>query len=187
MLAYSQQLATTFAATTTVLSLLSAIVTTTLGLSIARYDQRFLLPEIGGAMIGLGGCLMHFIGMQAYEPAGLVYFDADFMRESIVIGGLLGSLAVSILTRVSSPNSKRLAAGLLVLCILGLHFVAMAGITVTPYAVAGSVGVPRDALAAAVFVVSGIVIGAGFFANSIDRRNNLLASRRLTSPLTMIH
>src|SRR5450631_2685424 len=77
MLAYSQQLATTFAATTTILSLLGAIITTMAGLAIARHDQRFWLPEIGGAIIGLGGCLMHFIGMQAYEPAGLVYFDAN--------------------------------------------------------------------------------------------------------------
>jgi diguanylate cyclase (GGDEF)-like protein len=179
MLAYSQQLPTTFAAPATVLSLLCAILTTTVGLTVARQDQRFWLPEMGGAIVGLGGCLMHFIGMQAYDPSGLVYFDADFTRMSIVVGGLVGSLTFSVLVRLPSPSSTRLATGLLVLCILGLHFIAMAGITITPYAVAASAGLPRDALGVGVFVVSCLVIGVGFLASSIDRRNGLRASHEV--------
>lgn len=175
MLAYSQQLATTFAAPTTVLSLLCAILTTTAGLAIARQERRFWLPEIGGATIGLGGCVMHFLGMQAYEPAGLVYFDADFTRISIIMGVLVGSLVLSVLVRQPSPRSTRLATGLLVLCIVGLHFIAMAGVTITPYAVASSTGLPRDALGVGVFVVSVLVIGVGFLASAIDRRNSLRA------------
>lgn len=179
MLAYSQQLATTFAATTNVLSLLAAIFTTMAGIAVARQDQRFWFPEIGGAIIGLGGCLMHFIGMQAYDPAGLVYFDADFTRISAVIGVLMGGLALSALVRMPSTISKRLGVCLLVLCIIGLHFVAMAGVTITPYAVAGSEGIPRDILAVGVFVVSCLVIGVGSFANSIDQRNKLSANDRV--------
>jgi len=180
MLAYSQELAASFSAITTIMSLLSAIATTTVGVAIARYDRRFGLPEIGGAIIGLGGCLMHFIGMEAYEPAGLVYFDGGFSLASAAIGGLVGSLAIAVLARTPSANSKRLAAMLLVLCIVGLHFVAMAGITIVPYGTATSVGLSRDTLAAAVFVVSGLVIGVGFFANSIDQRNKLRASHDVT-------
>jgi diguanylate cyclase (GGDEF)-like protein len=176
MLAYSQQLAASFSAITTTLSLLSAIVTTMLGIAVARYDRRFGLPEIGGAIIGLGGCLMHFIGMEAYEPAGLVYFDAEFSRASIVIGGLMGSLTIAAMVRRPSANSKRLAAILLIVCILGLHFVAMAGVTIVPYGTSVSAGLSRDTLAAGVFVISGLVIGVGFFANSIDQRNKLRAS-----------
>jgi NO-binding membrane sensor protein with MHYT domain len=187
MLAYSQQLATTFAAAATVLSLLSAILTTAVGLTIARYGRRFCLPEMGGAIVGLGGCLMHFIGMQAYEPSGLVYFDTDFTRMSIAIGGLVGSLVFSVLVRMPPPNATRVATGLLVLCIVGLHFVAMAGVTITPYAIAGSAGVRRDAFAVGVFVVSCLVIGVGFLAHSIDRRNDLLPVIRLTLRRTMIH
>jgi diguanylate cyclase (GGDEF)-like protein len=176
MLAYSQQLATTFEAATTILSLLSAIVTTMLGIAIARYGRRFGGPEIGGAVIGLGGCLMHFIGMKAYEPAGLVYFDEDFARASVVIGGLVGSLAMSTLVRSASPNAKRFAAMLLVLCIVGLHFVAMSGVTIVPYGASAAAGLTRDTLAVGVFAIGCLVIGVGFFANSIDRRNRLRAS-----------
>jgi diguanylate cyclase len=179
MLAYSQQLPTTFAAPATVLSLVCAILTTTVGLTVARQDRRFWLPEMGGAIVGLGGCLMHFIGMQAYEPSGLVYFDADFTQMSIVIGGLVGSLAFSVLVRMPSPTSTRLATGLLVLCIVGLHFVAMAGVTITPYAVAASTGLQRDALGVGVFVVSCLVIGVGFLASSVDRRNSLRADHQV--------
>jgi len=191
MLAYSQQLAASFSAISTTLSLLSAIVTTMVGIAVARYDRRFGLPEIGGAIIGLGGCLMHFIGMKAYEPAGLVYFDGEFSRASIVIGGLLGSLAIAILVRMPFPNSKRVAAMLLVLCIVGLHFVAMAGVTIVPYATSASAGLSRDALAAGVFAISGLVIGVGFFANSIDQHNKLRASHDVTfashhDPLTAL-
>jgi diguanylate cyclase len=180
MLAYSQQLAASFSATTTILSLLSAIVTTMVGISVARYGWRFSFPEVGGAIIGLGGCLMHFIGMEAYEPAGLVFFDGEFSRVSILIGGLMGSLAIGVLVRVPSANSKRLAAILLVLCIVGLHFVAMAGLTIVPYGTSPSTGLSRDALAASVFVVSSLVIGVGFFANSIDQRHKLRTSRDVT-------
>jgi NO-binding membrane sensor protein with MHYT domain len=179
MLAYSQQLAATFAATTTVLSLLSAIISTTAGLAIARHSHRLLFPEIGGAIIGLGDCLMHFIGMQAYDPTGLVYYDEYFARMSIVIGGLAGGVALSILVRMPSATSKRLAVGVLVIGIMGLHFVAMAGVTVTPYATAASAGLPRDILAAGVFVVSCLVIGVGFFATSIERRSRLRANHQV--------
>jgi diguanylate cyclase (GGDEF)-like protein len=179
MLAYSQQLATTFEASITVLSLLCAILTTTVGVAIARHDRRFWLPEIGGAILGLGGSWMHFIGMQAYEPAGLVYFDADFTCMSIVMGALVGSLVFSVLVRQPSPRSIRVATGLLVLCIVALHFVAMAGVTITPYAVAASAGLPRDVLGVGVFVVSLLVIGVGLLASSIDRRSSLRASHEV--------
>lgn len=176
MLGYLQQFPATFAPSTTILSLLSAIMTTMAGLAIARHDQRFWFPEIGGAIIGLGGCLMHYIGMRAYEPAGLAYFDADFTRISIVIGGVFGSLIVSILVRMQSAKAKRLSAGMLVLCIVGLHFVAMAGVTIVPYDAATSSGLSRDWFAAGVFGVSFLVIGVGFFAISIDQRNQMRAS-----------
>ena len=179
MLAYSQQLPTTFAAPATVQSLLCAILTTAVGLTVALQDRRFWLPEMGGAIVGLGGCLMHFIGMQAYKPSGLVYFDADFTRMSILIGGLVGSLAFSVLIRMPSPTSTRLATGLLFVCIVGLHLVAMAGITITPYAVAASTGLQRDALGVGVFVVSCLVIGVGFLASLIDRRNGLRVSQEV--------
>jgi diguanylate cyclase len=175
MLAYSQQLAASFSATITILSLLSAIVTTMVGISIARYGRRFNFPEVGGAVIGLGGCLMHFIGMEAYEPVGLVFFDGEFSRASILIGGLMGSLTIAVLVRKPSANSKRLAAILLVCCILGLHFVAMAGVTIVPYGTSVTAGLSRDSLAVGVFVISGLVIGVGFFTNSIDQRNKLRA------------
>jgi diguanylate cyclase len=45
MLAYSQQLPATFAAATTILSLLSAIATTMVGIAVARHDRRFGCPE----------------------------------------------------------------------------------------------------------------------------------------------
>lgn len=176
MLAYSQQLTTTFEAATTILSLLSAIVTTMLGIAIARYGRRFGGPEIGGSVIGLGGCLMHFVGMKAYEPAGLVYFDADFARASVVIGGLVGSLAMSALVRSASRNAKPFAAMILVLCIVGLHFTAMSGVTLVPYAASTAEGLTRDTLAVGVFAIGCLVIGVGFFVNSIDRRNRLRAS-----------
>ena len=187
MLAYSQQLAASFSATTTILSLLSAIVATMIGISVARYGLRFSFPEVGGAIIGLGGCLMHFIGMEAYEPAGLVFFDGEFSRVSILVGGLMGSLTIAALARKPSVNSKRLAAILLVFCILGLHFVAMAGVTIVPDGTSASAGLSRDTLAAGVFVISSLVIGVGFFANSIDHRNKLRASHDVTSLPIMIH
>jgi diguanylate cyclase len=116
---------------------------------------------------------MHFVGMEAYEPAGLVYFDGSFSCASILIGASLGSLAISALVRSASPNSKRFSAILLVLCIVGLHFVAMSGVTIAPYGASPSTGVSRDTLAVGVFAVSCLVIGVGFFANSIDQRNKL--------------
>ncbi len=176
MLAYSQQLPATFAAATTTLSLLSAIATTMIGITVARYDRRLGCPETGGAIIGLGGCLMHFIGMKAYEPAGLVYFDESFAYASVAIGGLLGSLAVAALVRLASPNAKRLSAMLLAFCIVGLHFTAMSGVTMVPYGASASNGLPRDTLAVGVFAIGCLVIGVGFFANSIDRRNKLRAN-----------
>jgi diguanylate cyclase (GGDEF)-like protein len=180
MLAYSSQLAASFAASTTILSLLSAVGTTIAGILVARCDRRFGFPEIGGVIIGLGGCLMHFVGMQAYEPAGFVYFDREFSSASVVFGGLAGGLVTAILVRMHSANSKRIAVALLVICIVGLHFVAMTGVTIVPYGNPASAGLSRDMLAFGVFAISILVIGVGFFANSIDRRNKLRANHDVT-------
>jgi hypothetical protein len=71
------------------------------------------------------------------ELPALVLVDAVFICISIVIGRLARGLAFSVPERMPSPKSKRLGTSLTVLCIVGLHSVAMSGVTITPLASLG--------------------------------------------------
>lgn len=182
VLAYLQEIETAYAAPITMISLLSAIATTAVGLSVVRLGKRFLLPELGGALVGLGGSLMHFIGMLAYDPIGQISLDMEFVSWSIVFSGISGAITGTILVRRPFVASTYIGVGFLSFCIVGLHFIAMTAMEVVPDSTNAvfPTGLSRAALAVAVAIVSILVIGSSFFAYLIDGRNKHRSNEQIS-------
>jgi diguanylate cyclase (GGDEF)-like protein/PAS domain S-box-containing protein len=132
MLAFQPQLQAGYEPWRTVGSLLLAIAVMGVGCGIvvaARRRPAHLLA--GGLVIGLGIGSMHFTGMAAFQVAGHLVWDAQLHAASWALG--LGFAAAAMLAQRLPPLAARLAVpGLLVLAIAGLHFTAMAAVTVFP-------------------------------------------------------
>jgi PAS domain S-box-containing protein len=85
----------------------------------------------GGAVFALGIGSMHWQGMQAFHPQGLVAYDPGMVSASLALG-----LVLAVAAMIAFDAKIRLrqwgAAGLLTLAICSLHFIAMAAATITP-------------------------------------------------------
>ena len=131
MLAYEPGIAAGYAPGATVVSLLVAVLATTVGFvicSTARWSQA-----AGGAIIGAGIALMHYLGMGALIVPGTLEWDAGSVIASVAIGTSLAALAMIHYHKSSNPRrAPWSAAGLLTLAICGLHFTAMAAVTIIP-------------------------------------------------------
>lgn len=134
----------------TLLSLVSAIMTTGLGLTIAAYATRSLLIEAGGAIVGLGIALMHYLGMSAYQVQADMVWNTNYVIASLVLGAAFGALATN---RVARPHTRfcMYGGGVSLICAIALmHFTGMTALTVVPSA--GAVA-PVDVLHNGVMMV----------------------------------
>ena len=130
MLAFSPGLPTAYNITLTFLSLMAAILLTALGLAVATGSKR--RAWLGGAIVGGGIAAMHYIGMAAFEVEGRIIWDPLLVTASIVLGGLIGAMALAAGLRSASLKWKMLGAFLLTAAICGHHFTAMAAATILP-------------------------------------------------------
>ena len=183
VLAFLPELPANYEPVATLLSLLSAIASTSVGLLIASRTHRFPAPEMGGAIIGLGAGLMHSIGMRAYSVAGDLVLDFHYLAAALVVGVVLGALAMGVLVRATTLGREIAGITLLVCCIGALHFTAMAALTVIP-ALAGDVtarGFSSGIVALGIFMVGTLVTATGLVAYSIDRRSKARSLQDLHS------
>src|SRR5882724_1162621 len=109
----------------TVLSLLVAMVVTSLGLGFAVDRRSPWGPPLGGAVVGAGVAVMHYTGMGALELPGRVTLSSDLLLASIVAGVAFATAALMLATRRSDARSAAVAALLLALAIVSHHFIAM--------------------------------------------------------------
>ncbi|GJE15517.1 EAL domain-containing protein [Methylobacterium marchantiae] len=142
MLAFAPGIASGYDLGLTLLSLALAICTTGAGLALAIGMRGPMAPWIGGMVVGAGIAIMHFTGMAAYESAAHVVWERGIVLLSILVGTILGGSAVRVAV---SQGSRRIVgpALLLLAAICGLHFTAMAAVTLVPDA---SLDVPTSSI-----------------------------------------
>src|SRR5205814_4337566 len=112
-------------------SLLLAAMAAVAGFGMSVRGSRPMVAA-GGAVIGAGIGLMHFTGMQALVVPGALSWDPGLVLASLVIGLVLGPAALLAWHEVERRKAHWIAPGLLTLAICGLHFTAMAAVTVVP-------------------------------------------------------
>jgi len=159
----------------TILSLLLAVSSTALGLIVATSGVTRLAPAVGGSLVGLAIAAMHYIGMKAYHIAGLVSWDESYVLASVGLAALLAGLALHVALQMPGASSRYVAAGLLVLAIVSLHFTGMAAISVTPMLADGQLIDPSagQAMALAVAAVGLLIVGTGLASYLIDDQTRL--------------
>ena len=121
--------------------------------------------------MGLGIVSMHYMGMTALHASAHMVHAPPFVAGSIVVAIATSGLALWLANGRSGRPPLLLSATALGVAIAGMHYTAMAGVTIFPHAMPGS-GAPalsRDLLAIVVAVVAFLVSGIFLLALVPDR------------------
>jgi NO-binding membrane sensor protein with MHYT domain len=121
MLAFSPGLPTGYNVFLTIVSLIAAIVLTGIGLATALNERIAGARWLGGAIVGGGIATMHYTGMAAFEVTGRIVWEPGLVTVSIVLGGLIGAVALASGLRDASFKSTIYGALLLTVAICSHH------------------------------------------------------------------
>ncbi|MEA2941839.1 MAG: hypothetical protein QOD09_2368 [Bradyrhizobium sp.] len=184
MLAFTPGIPSGYNIALTALSLLAAIALTGAGLAISIVPNWRPGPWLGGAVVAGGIAAMHYTGMAAFEIEGIILWDPVLVAASIVIGAVIGALALPVGLHGQQEKYKTAGAGLLTLAICSHHFTAMGAVGIIPDP---TITVSQSALpagwlalgvAAAGFVIIGLAL-AGAVLDIRDRRRSELEVDRM--------
>ena len=170
---------------TTLVSLAIAIGACGAGFGFAAIGARRSDLLAGGAAVGMGISLMHYIGMQAMQMGGAITWQSGTVALSVILGIVLGALALRLGAAPRSVKSRWIGTGLLTLAICSMHFTSMgaAGFENCYPITGGGVGaVSPQILALAVGVVSIIVLLfalGGLFLDLRDRKRAAVEASRM--------
>jgi NO-binding membrane sensor protein with MHYT domain/two-component sensor histidine kinase len=163
----------------TALSLLLAI-GATLGAFFAasREGASKLRIVLAGCAMGAGICLMHYVGMAALRSAVSLGYRPSFVVASFLIAIVAATAALFVAPRERSVGWRTLAAVLLGLAIVGMHYTAMAGLKLTAAAGGGTsaAGAPPSMLGVGVAGGSILILVLALVASLYDERMNVLGS-----------
>ncbi|MBM6579223.1 EAL domain-containing protein [Microvirga sp. BT689] len=184
MLAFSPALPTAYNVSLTVTSLLAAVMLTGIGFGVALLPVSAAMPWLGGAIVGGGIAVMHYTGMAAFEVAGIITWHPPLVAASILLGGLIGALALWVGLRSHTLSARLTGALLLTLAICSHHFTAMGAVAITPdnaIEISAS-AIPSNWLAVGVAFISLLILLLAFIALTIDlreRRRDSLEMQRM--------
>ena len=126
MLAYKSYLPVEYDVSLTVISVVTAITISFVGLGLAyRSRGRKALIALAGAVVGAAVGAMHYVGMAAMEVPGDVIWDPAVIAVSLLLGVGLSCLALLSAFRRADFKHRLAAAALQTVGICSLHFMAM--------------------------------------------------------------
>ena len=162
MLAYHRHTMAAFGLNATVVSLLTAGMGFFAGAGIAAYSARPLGRAVGGGVCGLAIAAMHFIGVAGMRLPATLTWDPTLVTIAILIGVTASAASLTVAGDLKGPRASLAAAGLLVVAICGLHFTAMAAVTLTPAPMTWEPGYySREGLGLAVGMLVGVILISG--------------------------
>jgi PAS domain S-box-containing protein len=163
----------------TVLSLLLAIAATSFAFfSVKEHDLRRLLA--GGAVMGAGICVMHYVGMAAVITTARLSNDGVYVALAFIVAVTASTGALIAATGERTFLQRSLAAVVLGFAIVGMHYTAMFGVRLTPIAEVADVtagGIDSITLAFAVAGGTMLILFLALIAALSDRRFEALAAR----------
>ena len=174
MLAYDPAVGASYNLGLTILSLLFAALITGAGLRIALRDFARWSPAIGGAIVGGGIAVMHYTGMLALELPGRITWSPNLIAASVALGILFGGLALFVAARRDDWRNTLLAAALLALAVVSMHFTAMGAVLAMPdptRITGGAASLSPTALSLVVAGTVAIILGMCLVAALADRQS----------------
>jgi diguanylate cyclase len=184
MLAFTPGIPSGYNIMLTILSLAAAILLTDVGLGVSLIRNWRHGPWLGGAIVAGGIASMHYIGMAAFEIAGVILWDPVLVVTSIVLGAAIGAIALPVGLHGRGEKWKISGAVLLTLAICSHHFTAMGAVSIIPDPTMeiSQSALPAGWLAIAVAIASFAIIGlalAGVVIDIRDHRRSQLEIERM--------
>ena len=184
MLAFAPGIPSGYNISLTILSLVAAILLTGAGLGVALAPNWRHGPWIGGAVVAGGIAAMHYTGMAAFEIAGTILWDSVLVATSIVLGAVIGAIALPVGLHGNQEKWKIGGAVLLTLAICSHHFTAMGAVSIIsdPTIEVSQSALPGGWLAVGVAIASIAILGlalAGIVLDIRDRRRSELEVDRM--------
>ena len=141
-------------------------------LAVAVSIRAWWAPPAGGAVVGAGVAIMHFLGMSALDVPGHVGWSVTLVLASILIGIVLATMALAITLRRDTAATTVGGALLLTLAIAFMHFTAMGAVEIAPDPthVLGSRSLSPDWLAIVLVSLACAVLGMSLIGAVADRR-----------------
>ena len=170
MLAYKPGVAMGFDAAGTALSLGLAVTVTGIGFGLAVKLRGLPGVVVGGAFLGGGIALMHYVGMAAFRTAGTLAWSPVYLVVSVVVAVLMGVAALAAAGSARSLRQQALGAGLFTLAICGMHFTGMTAVEILPdpTVIVPNEVMDRGAIVIAVSALAGLIALAALGAGAID-------------------
>ena len=141
----------------TLLSFLVCVIV--VGVAVFAISAEFVAPlrlTLSAALMGIGIFSMHYIGMFALHESAIMIYAPLYVITSLVIAIVASALALWLASEQTVRLPLILSSVAFGIAVSGMHYTAMAGLTLYPYATTDS-GAPilsTDLLAIVVAVVA---------------------------------
>jgi len=208
MLAFRLPIPVGYDVPTTLLSMLIAVAVSGLALFVVTRDTLSVRDiAVGGVLLGLGICAMHYIGMAALHMQPAITYDTRLLAASVVIAiaAAFAAMWIAFALRSASEGlrlARLVSAVVMGLAITGMHYTGMAAAHFHPDAicltgpVVGNVWLAA-VIAGATLVILSVTLGLSVLdsrmasktaklAESLQRANDELQRLALHDPLTTL-
>ncbi len=164
----------------TIASLLLAIAGTAIAFWItALSGTSWWRIVVGGLVMGLSIGAMHYMGMSALRTAAMVGYRPEWVVASVIVAFLASAGALTAARRDTRRSGRALAAALLGLGIVAMHYTAMAALILTPGPQASDPSaVPALWLALGVANLTLLLLLLGLGASLVDQKQVLLQAMK---------
>jgi len=178
MLGFNPGAPVSYDAALTVLSLALAVVATWGAFfSAARERAGGALVVLAGVAMGAGICTMHYVGMAAMRTTASLTYDPALVSASLLVAVTAATAALFAGRRERSRPWRAGAALILGFAIAGMHYTAMAALTVDPGPGAIThAGSPPYGLGAGVAAGTLLILFMALMAALYDQRLNVMAA-----------
>ena len=168
----------------TLLSFLVCVIV--VGIAVFAVSAGPLTPlrlAAASAFMGIGIATMHYIGMAALHASAHLEHGLAFVVASVAVGIAASGLALWLAGGRHGRPPLILSASALGMAIAGMHYTAMAGLTVFPHdsAPAGGAALSTDLLASIVAIVAFLVSGT-FLLILVPERSEHQAEAQAVNP-----
>ncbi|KQW69055.1 hypothetical protein ASE17_13715 [Phenylobacterium sp. Root77] len=174
MLAYRTPFQVEYDPGLTILSGVIATLATAGGLSVIADDGGWRRILAGGALVGLGVAVMHYMGMEAMSVPGEVYYRPQHFGLSVLIAVAAASIALWLALHLRTTRQRAVAAVVMAAAICGMHFTGMAGTVIVagPGLTQADDGqlVSGSLLSATIVACTALILTVGLMCAYIDRR-----------------
>lgn len=127
MLALRVSMGVGYAVGETLLSLLIAVAATAYALfTVATHPRSIRHVLVGGVVLGLAVCAMHYLGMYGMRFGGYFEWSAGLVAASIAIAWVAATAALAIMSMVRSVGARMAASLVMATAVCAMHYTGMA-------------------------------------------------------------